>query len=147
MKKKILDAFKAMGFEMEEMEKLGYSFQFEGKRYLYMYCKEDEHFLNIALPAILDPDDEDNVDFYQVMDKINRTRKYVKANMLNGSMWLFYERELFGGEDLELVLSCMIRHLDACFILLCRAMESKVDDSPSETYSNNGDDDHKEGVA
>ena len=147
MKEQILDAFKAMGFEMEEMEGLGYSVLFEGKRYLYLYSEEDENFLNIALPAILDPDDEDNVDIYQVMDKINRTRKYVKANMLNGSMWLFYERELFGGEDLELVLSCMIRHLDACFILLDRAMDSSDDDSPSATDCSNGDDDHKEGVA
>ncbi len=101
MKEKILDAFKALGFEMEELEAFGYGFEYEGKHFLYMYNEDDEDFLNLALPAVLDMDDEDNVGFYQVMDKINGTLKYVKANKLNDSMWLFYERELFGGEDLK----------------------------------------------
>lgn len=96
MKEKILEAFKALGFEMEDMEGLGYGFQYEGRHYLYMYNEDDEDFLNISIPAVMDLDDENNVGFYQVMDKINGTLKYVKANKLNDSMWLFYERELLG---------------------------------------------------
>lgn len=149
MKEQILDAFKALGFEMEEMEGLGYGFQYEGKHYLYMYNEDDEDFLNISIPAVLDLDDENNVGFYQVMDKLNGTLKYVKANKLNDSMWLFYERELFGGEDLKQVLSRMILHLEAGFYFLHRAMESSDDgcDTVSDKTDSDTDSDSKEEAA
>ena len=149
MKEQILDAFKALGFEMEEMECLGYGFQYEGKHYLYMYNEDDEDFLNISIPAVLDLDDENNVGFYQVMDKLNGTLKYVKANKLNDSMWLFYERELFGGEDLKKVLSRMILHLEAGFYFLHRAMESSDDgsDTVSDKTDSDTDSDSKEEAA
>ena len=148
MKEKILDAFKALGFEMEDMEGLGYGFEYEGKHFLYMYNEDDEDFLNIALPAVLDMDDENNMGFYQVMDKINGTLKYVKANKLNDSMWLFYERELFGGEDLKQILSRMILHLEAGLMFLRRAMASSEEDSDSasEDTDYDADSDGKEDV-
>ena len=147
MKEKILDAFKALGFEMEELEGFGYGFEYEGKHFLYMYNEDDEDFLNIALPAVLDMDDEDNVGFYQVMDKINGTLKYVKANKLNDSMWLFYERELFGGEDLKQILSRMILHLEAGLMFLRSAMAaSEENESESDSEKIVDDSDDKEDV-
>ena len=127
MKEKILEAFKALGFEMEELEGMGYGFQYEGKHFLYMYNEDDEDFLNISLPGVLDIDNENDTTFYQVMDKLNGTLKYVKAYKLNDSMWLFYERELFGGEDLKQVLSRMILHLEAGLMFLRRAMANSDD--------------------
>ena len=53
MKEKILDAFKALGFEMEELEGFGYGFEYEGKHFLYMYNEDDEDFLNLAVCSIL----------------------------------------------------------------------------------------------
>lgn len=109
---------------------------------------EVEDFLNISLPAVLDIDDENNVTFYQLMDKINGTLKYVKANKLNDSMWLFYERELFGDEDLKQVISRMILHLEAGFMFLHRAMVASGEsesDSDSEEVVDDSDD--KEDVA
>lgn len=146
MKEQILDAFKALGFEMEEMEGLGYGFQYEGKHYLYMYNEDDDDFLNISIPAVLDLDDENNVGFYQVMDKLNSTLKYVKANKLNDSMWLFYERELFGGEDLKQVISRMILHLEAALMFLRRAMANS-DDSDGGTETEAADNADKEDAA
>lgn len=149
MKEKILEAFKALGFEVEDLE-IGYGFQYEGKHYLYMPNDEDEDFLNISLPAVLDIDDENNVTFYQLMDKINGTLKYVKANKLNDSMWLFYERELFGGEDLKQILSRMILHLEAGLMFLRRAMassEEDSDDASEVTDSDSDTDNGKEDVA
>jgi hypothetical protein len=127
MKEKILEAFKALGFEMEELEGMGYGFDYEGKHFLYMYNEDDEDFLNISLPGVLDIDNENDTTFYQVMDKLNGTLKYVKAYKLNDSMWLFYERELFGGEDLKQVLSRMILHLEAGLMFLRRAMANSDD--------------------
>lgn len=149
MKEKILEAFKALGFEMEKLEGMGYGFQYEGKHFLYMYNEDDEDFLNISLPGVLDIDDENDTTFCQVMDKLNGTLKYVKAYKLNDSMWLFYERELFGGEDLKQVLSRMILHLEAALMFLRRAMADSDDsDSGSETdASDKADDADKEEVA
>lgn len=149
MKEQILDAFKALGFELEEMEGFGYGFHYEGKNYLYLYNEDDEDFLNISIPAVLDIDEENNVGFYQVMDKINSTLKYVKANKLNDSMWLFYERELFGGEDLMVLLSRMILHLEAGLNFLRKAMASAVKDSDAESdgTDDDGDPDCKEEAA
>ena len=149
MKEKILDAFKALGFEMEELEGFGYGFEYEGKHFLYMYNEDDEDFLNLALPAVLDIDNENNVGFYQVMDKINGTLKYVKANKLNDSMWLFYERELFGGEDLKQLLSRMILHLEAGLMFLRRAMASSEEENEdaSEVTDSDTDKGGKEDVA
>ena len=148
MKEKILEAFKALGFELEYLE-IGYGFQYEAKHYLYMPNDEDDDFLNISLPAVLDIDDENHVTFYQLMDKINGTLKYVKANKLNDSMWLFYERELFGDEDLKHILSRMILHLEAGLMFLRRAMASSEEDSEdaSEVTDSDTDTDGKEDVA
>lgn len=134
MKDKILEAFKALGFEMEELEGIGYGFEYEGKHFLYMYNDDDEDFLNISLPGVLDIDNENDTTFYQVMDKLNGTLKYVKAYKFNDCMWLFYERELFGGEDLKQVISRMILHLEAALMFLRRATANSDDsDGGTET--------------
>jgi hypothetical protein len=124
MKEKIFEAFKALGFELEEVEGFGYGFQYEGRNYLYMCSEDDDDFLNIVIPAVLDLEDENDICFYQLMDKINAARKYIKANRLGKSMWLSYERELFGDEDLKKVLTRMILHLDACLRFLQKAMKN-----------------------
>lgn len=112
MNKEVLEALKALGFELEEMDDVGYGFQYEGKNFLYMNNEGDDKYLNIAIPIVLDYDEENDVEFYQLMDMLNRTLKYVKAHKLSDSMWLFYERELFGNEDLKQVLGSMIIHLE-----------------------------------
>ena len=124
MKEKIFEAFKALGFELEEVEGFGYGFLYEGRSYLYMCSEDDDDFLNIVIPAVLDLEDENDICFYQLMDKINAARKYIKANRLGKSMWLSYERELFGDEDLKKVLTRMILHLDTCLRFLQKAMKN-----------------------
>ena len=124
MKEKIFEAFKALGFELEEVEGFGYGFQYEGRNYLYMYSEDDEDFLNIVIPAVLDIDDEDDICFYQLMDKINASRNYITANRVGNSMWIAYERELFGDENLKKVLTRMILHMDACLRKQKKAMKN-----------------------
>ena len=56
-------------------------------------------------------------------------------------MWLFYERELFGDEDLKQVISRMILHLEAGFMFLHRAMAaSEENESDSEEIVDDSDD-------
>ncbi len=138
MKEQILNTFAAMGFQLEEMEGFGYGFRYEGINYLYMPNDDDEDFLNIAVPAIVEINDENIHAAHLLMDKLNSTLKYVKANKLGDSMWLFYERELYGGEDFEKLLSRMILHLEAALNFYRNAManikeelDNSDDDKPS----------------
>ena len=49
MKEKILEAFRDLGFKLEEEEGMGYCFNYEGLNLLYMYNESDEEFLNIPV--------------------------------------------------------------------------------------------------
>ena len=58
MKDKILEAFRDLGFKLEEEEGMGYCFNYEGLNLLYMYNENDEEFLNIALPGIIEVEEK-----------------------------------------------------------------------------------------
>ena len=94
MKEKILEAFRELGFKLEEEEGMGYCFKYEGLNLLYMYNENDEEFLNIALPGIVEVEEDKMLQICALLEKINSTLKYIKAYMLGNSVWLFYEREL-----------------------------------------------------
>ena len=94
MKEKILEAFRDLGFKLEEEEGMGYRFKYEGLNLLYMYNENDEEFLNIALPGIVEVEEDKMLQICALLEKINSTLKYIKAYMLGNSVWLFYEREL-----------------------------------------------------
>ncbi len=136
MKEKILDAFSNLGFKLEEEEGTGYYFNYEGLNLLYMYNENDEDFLNIAIPGIIEVEDGKALHICALMEKINSTLKYVKAYILGSSVWLFYERELFGEEDLQMVISRMVLHLEAGLVYARKAMEdiekSLTNDSQGE---------------
>lgn len=113
MKDIILNAFKNLGFEMDELEDIGYGFDYEGFHYLLMYNNhDDENFLSIAVPAVFEKPESDEMEFYQVMDKINSTLKYIKVSEVGNHMWLFYEREIVDSEDFEKLLPKMIIRLE-----------------------------------
>ena len=111
MKEKILEAFANLGFKLEDADGMGYVFDYEGIRFLYMYNENDENFLSIALPGFHDYDENNAAQYCILEEKINSTLKYVKAYTLGGGMWLFYERELLGWEDLETIIPRIIYQL------------------------------------
>ena len=161
MKEKILEAFRDLGFKLEEEEGMGYCFNYEGLNLLYMYNESDEEFLNIALPGIVEVEDDKMLQICALLEKINSTLKYVKTYMLGNSVWLFYERELieqreqsrtcsdyaesrekktegqlYGEEDLMTVISRMILHLEAGLVFARKAMaeieETMANDSSAD---------------
>lgn len=138
MKEKILEAFNNLGFKLEDPEEVGYSFNYEGLNMLYMYNENDEEFLNIALPGIIEVEEGKALQICALLEKINSTLKYVKAYLLGNSVWLFYERELFGDEDLMMIISRMILHLEAGLIFARKAMaeiEASLTDESSDEES------------
>ena len=122
MKEKILEAFAELGFQLEQMDDFGYGFSYEGTNFIFMPNSDDEEFLNICVPGIYDLKEESPLLFIELMNKINSTLKYIKAYELGKSIWLFYERELFGDEDLAKVISRMILHLEAGLMFSRKAM-------------------------
>ena len=113
MKEKIMEAFAQLGFNLTEVENLGYAFSYEGINYLYLNSDDDEEFLNISVPGIYEVDEENATTYLAVCEKINSLRKYVKAYTFGDSLWIFYERALIGDENLEEVIRHMILHLAA----------------------------------
>ena len=136
MKEKILEAFRELGFKLEEEEGMGYCFNYEGLNLLYMYNENDEEFLNIALPGIVDVEEDKMLQICALLEKINSTLKYIKAYILGNSVWLLYERQLFGEEDLLTVISRMILHLEAGLSFARKAM-TEIE----ETMTNDSSDD------
>lgn len=139
MKEKILEAFENLGFNLEYNDTLGYSFFYEGINLLYMYNEDDETFLNISVPGIYDL--EDGKETYDVLkEKINSTLKYVKAYALCNSLWIFYERDLLGNEDLEEVIRRMVLQLAAA-LMFARDIIDKIENGESDKTT---DDDNNE---
>lgn len=123
MKEKILETFANLGFKLEDADGTGYVFDYEGIRFLYMYNDDDEEFFTIALPSFHDYDEEHIGQYCAIAEKINSSLKYIKAYTLAGSMWLFYERELFGGENFEEIIPRMILRLEAGLLFARKAIE------------------------
>ena len=127
------------GFNLEYNDTLGYSFFYEGINLLYMYNEDDETFLNISVPGIYDL--EDGKETYEVLkEKINSTLKYVKAYTLCNSLWIFYERDLLGNEDLEEVIRRMVLQLAAA-LMFARDVIDKIENGESDKTT---DDDNNE---
>lgn len=122
MKEKILKVLAELGFQLEQIEDLGFKFSYEGTNFFFMPNEDDEEFLNIAVPEIYDLEEETPLTFIALMNKINSTLKYIKAYEVGKSVWLFYERELYGDEDLTKVISRMILHLEAAIMFAQKAI-------------------------
>ena len=134
-----MEAFENLGFNLEYNDTLGYSFFYEGINLLYMYNEDDETFLNISVPGIYDL--EDGKETYDVLkEKINSTLKYVKAYTLCNSLWIFYERDLLGNEDLEEVIRRMVLQLAAA-LMFARDIIDKIENGESDKTT---DDDNNE---
>lgn len=137
MKEKILEAFANLGFKLEDADGAGYVFDYEGMRFLYMPNDEDEEFFTIALPGFHDYDEEHIGQYCALTEKINSTLKYIKAYTLGGSMWLFYERELFGGDNFEELIPRMIFRLEAGLLFARKAIE-EIDTSFDQEDDDDG---------
>ena len=131
MKEKIMEAFAQLGFNLTEVENLGYAFSYEGINYLYLNSDDDEEFLHISVPGIYEVDEENATTYLAVCEKINSLRKYVKAYTFGDSLWIFYERALIGDENLEEVIRHMILHLAAALVF-AHDVKEKIENGDSD---------------
>ena len=145
MNEKILETFSNLGFKLEKSGDIGYSFGYEGLNLLYILNEGDEEFFSIALPCICDCNKDNALTAFALIEKINSSLKYVKANTLADSVWLFYERELISEqEDLMPVIPRMIQHLEAALAFAHRTMpeieKSMTEDNTDESDTENIED-------
>lgn len=137
MKEILHEVLIELGFRPEETE-IGFAFRYEGANMLLLLSSDDDNFLNITVPGILDCDGDNTAYVCALMEKINSTLKYIKSYVLNGSVWLCYERELFGGEKLEEIVSRMIMQLEIALRFSRKTMQeldSITSDSEEEICS------------
>ncbi len=69
MKEKILEAFENLGFKLKEVDGMGYGFKYEGLNMLYMHNENDEDFLNVSLPGIMDIDESNGLKACVLLEK------------------------------------------------------------------------------
>lgn len=139
MKEQVKSILEELGFQTESVhEYLG--FEYEGLHYLYLYNPNDEDFLNISVPCVMAPDDEDETMLFRIADKINAKVKYVKAYIWDDRLWLFYERELFGDENLEELLTAMILRLAAAVAFVHQLSDGPDEDDSSSDFIEDGSD-------
>ncbi len=74
---------------------------------------DDENYLSILVPGILDADKDNELTVLRLVEKMNNQLKYVKAFMPHGeSLWLSYERQLYTNEIIsENLIEAMITGL------------------------------------
>lgn len=140
MKEKILETFSQLGFQLRDAEGIGYVFDYEGMRLLCMFNDQDKDFFSIALPSFYEYDEENAGKYCALAERINSTMKYIKAYTLGGSMWLFYEREVLDGENIEDIIQHMIFRLEFGLIFARKAIED-IDASFGKEDEDNGADD------
>ena len=117
MREKVLETMKMLGFVLTPV--LNYHlFRFEGKGYLLYLDDDDDQFLSIVIPNLMDAESDDEeehddmfMEMLRVEAEVNAKIKYVKALIQDESLWLSYEREVVDEEDFEDLLPKMIFHL------------------------------------
>ncbi len=130
MKEKVMEAFHELGFQMEEIDDHSYCFSYEGQKYLYAPNENDNEFLSISIPCVYELTDDNFTKYIALTERINSTLKYVKAYHVADFIWLFYEREMLSeDEDMTLVVSRMILHLEAAVRFIVEALEEMNNDN------------------
>lgn len=131
MKEQVLQTLRDLGFDTEEVGELGHRFSYEGVNFLFMNPEDDESFLSLSVPRIRDLSEVNDPNFFRFANYLNTQLKYTKAYWVEDSLWLFYERELLGEENMEELLTRMIHRLNYAFQYAYQAFE--------ETYKKDAD--------
>lgn len=89
--KKMLEYLRSEGLQPTE-ESFGLAFRYQMKNFIYINNDEDPEFFQLVMPGICDVTDDNRMDVYAAMDKLNASVKVAKASIFNGeSVWIYCE--------------------------------------------------------
>lgn len=112
-----------MGFQLEPIADGAYGFRYEMSNMTISFDALDPDFLSLAAPQICEWDEDKAAELLCLIEQVNSMVKYVKAYRVNDDVWLFYEREVFEGDDLERTLVHMVLRLNAALEYARKMME------------------------
>lgn len=139
-KENVLNQLQSMGFDPIEIPGLGHRFEFEDVNYLYMPDDDDERFLRIAIPRLLDVTDANRVAVLNAMQETGQVVKYSKVCMMYEAPWAIYEHRLSSSEDLDDLLEHIIHLLKITASLFCKKAMGEDIDFPSDESETDIDD-------
>ncbi len=143
MNEKILTVLSALGFIVSPVGEISYTFKYDGLNYLYRLNDDGdgEGFLQMFVLTDINAKVCGPYDLYRLMDKTNDGIRYVKANLYDGYLCLFYENALFGYENYEVMLRNMINALEASFRFVYSELKDiQIVDGEFEELSESDDD-------
>lgn len=111
MQEKVLETLDKMGFKTEALENNVFGFEYENTSLLFMPGGLENGLLLFCVPEIFLIEEEQLWISAVLMEKINNEICFVKSFMMGEHVALFYERELFGNDDLEETITRMVIHL------------------------------------
>lgn len=122
-KELVLSKFEELGFELEDVGDFGFFFRFEELNFLYLPDEDDDQFFRLTLPYVFDVTAENKPFVLEVVNDTNLSIKYSKTCVINEHVWIFYEYQSFGDDNVGEIIEHGIRLLQATVGLLYRKIE------------------------
>lgn len=112
-KEKILNGLKNLGFRLEEVPEIGYSFIFEDLNIIFTVDENNQEIVNLALPYIYEGNDENRVILLDIANEMNLCMKYAKTVLRGNSVWVTFEADVYNEESIEPTLQLGVYSLQA----------------------------------
>ena len=135
-KNEIVRKLKEFGFELHEIPKSGYMFQYEDLAVLYMPEEGDDNFVRFAVPNIYDVTEENKPYLLDMANETNVTIKYGKVCIYGDYVWACAEHHYYGNEELEALIGLNLSLLKAMVSHFNRLVEGGGAEHDEEINAN-----------
>lgn len=135
----IIDNLRLLGFELYELENIGYSFEYEGHTLFLIFDEKDVHGLRISLPLKCNSSEEYHDKKRPALHETSQILKYVKLYIANdNSLWATYEHYLVSPDNIMELLVHMIRGLFIAYEIYTKKLKQiEVQTTPEIGKYNN----------
>jgi len=124
-KEKVLNGLKNLGFRLEEVPEIGYSFIFEGLNIILTVDENNQEIVNLALPYIYEGNDDNRVILLDIANEMNLRMKYAKTVLRGNSVWVTFEADVYNEESIEPTLQLGVYSLQAGKFFFDRLMSGE----------------------
>lgn len=112
IKEQVLSALGALGFIPEEIDDVGYRFDYEGLTLLYSAEDDDTKCITLIAPNVFEISDDNRTDVLEAMVKVCGRVKYVQPHILfENQVWINYQHYFGENEVTPELIEHMIRVL------------------------------------